>query len=65
MNIGEEVIEKKNVEQSSECSMKFCEHNSICIPTNIHKGFRCDCTSTDGYEGDFCERKIIKCTEGQ
>ncbi|EFO18041.1 hypothetical protein LOAG_10457 [Loa loa] len=62
INFGENILTKSsNIEKDTACSLGLCQHNSICIPTNVHTGFICDCSNAKGYEGEFCERKILKC----
>ncbi|VDM17375.1 unnamed protein product, partial [Wuchereria bancrofti] len=63
INFGENAIGKSsNIQKDAACSLGLCQHNSICIPTNVHNGFICDCSNVKGYEGEFCERKILKCS---
>ncbi|VDM94871.1 unnamed protein product [Thelazia callipaeda] len=62
MNFGEDLIEKSvNVRQNRICASELCQHNSICIPKNVDRGFICDCSTSFGFEGEFCERQIPKC----
>ncbi|KAM3718657.1 Basement membrane proteoglycan [Dirofilaria immitis] len=63
VNFGENTVTKSsNIQKDTACSLGLCQHNSICIPTNVHIGFVCDCSTARGYEGEFCERKILKCS---
>uniref|UniRef100_A0A0R3S5V2 Neurexin-4 n=1 Tax=Elaeophora elaphi TaxID=1147741 RepID=A0A0R3S5V2_9BILA len=66
VDFGENTMAKSaNVQKDTACSLRLCQHNSICIPTNVHNGFICDCSTAKGYEGEFCERKILKCNDGR
>lgn len=65
IDFGENVMAKSsNIQKDTACSLGLCRHNSICIPKNTHNGFICDCSNAKGYEGEFCERKILKCSYG-
>uniref|UniRef100_A0A915PXY9 EGF-like domain-containing protein n=1 Tax=Setaria digitata TaxID=48799 RepID=A0A915PXY9_9BILA len=62
IDFGENIITKSpKTGKDMACSLGLCQHRSICIPTNVHKGFVCDCATAKGYDGEFCERKILKC----
>ncbi|VDM98455.1 unnamed protein product, partial [Onchocerca ochengi] len=64
VDFGEDTVTKSsNLQQDTACSLGLCQHNSICIPTNVHSGFICDCSTAKSYEGQFCERKILKCSD--
>uniref|UniRef100_A0A9J2P054 Basement membrane proteoglycan n=1 Tax=Ascaris lumbricoides TaxID=6252 RepID=A0A9J2P054_ASCLU len=62
IDIGRDVLAKSGtVEQSTICSLNPCQHGGLCVPTNVHRGFVCDCDRALDYEGEFCERRSRKC----
>uniref|UniRef100_A0A0M3IZC9 Basement membrane proteoglycan n=1 Tax=Anisakis simplex TaxID=6269 RepID=A0A0M3IZC9_ANISI len=62
IDIGEEALASFGiVEQSTICSINPCQHGGLCVPANVHRGFACNCERTDGFEGEFCERRSRKC----
>ncbi len=44
------------INKTAPCDSTPCQNNGICSNTDSNPFFSCDCTMTNGYTGNLCER---------